>query len=96
MRQKIQSLEEAFKDYPIEEKNQARNIARQLLGFPIVDLEFGPDPDGKPTIYYFVLNNGIKIGMAKTCKDGKITNIDRSKKFPDGSVLKFNFSPWPE
>lgn len=96
MKLKVQSLEEAFKDYPEKEQNQARKIARHLLGFPIIDLEFGPDPDGKPTIYYLVLNNGIKIGIAKVCKDGKITTIDRTKKFSDGSVLKFNFFPWPE
>ena len=96
MKQKIQSLEEAFSGYPEKEQNQARSIARQLLGFPIIDLEFGPDPNGKPTIYYLVLNNGIKIGIAKVCKDGKITKIDRDKKFPDGSILKFNFFPWPE
>jgi len=94
MKQKIQSLEEAFKGFPIDEQNQARKIARQLLGFSIIDLEFGPDPDGKPTIYYFVLNNGIKIGIANVCKDGKITKVDRDKKFPDGSLLKFNFL-WP-
>lgn len=96
MKQKIQSLEEAFRNFPEKEQNQARKIARQLLGFSIIDLEFGPDPDGKPTIYYFILSNGIKIGIAKICKDGKITKIDRTKKFPDGSILKFNFLNWPE
>ena len=96
MKHKLQSLEEAFRGYPEKEQNQARKIARHLLGFPIIDLEFGPDPDGRPTIYNFVLNNGIKIGIAKSCKDGEITQVDRSKKFPDGSVLKFNFFPWPE
>jgi len=50
---KIQSLEEAFSGYPEKEQNQARSIARQLLGFPIIDLEFGPDPNGKPTILLF-------------------------------------------
>lgn len=96
MKRKVQSLEDAFRNRSDEEQNQARKIARHLLGFPIIDLEFGPDPDGKPTIYYLVLNNGIKIGIAKVCKDGKVATIDRSKKFPDGSMLKFNFFPWPE
>ena len=96
MKQKIQSLEDAYRERSDEEQTQARKIARHLLGFPIVDLEFGPDPNGNPTIYYIVLSNGIKIGIAKVCKDGKITKVDRDKKFPDGSVLKFNFWPWPE
>ena len=95
MKEKLQNLEEAFKDYPEKKQTQAREIARQLLGFPIIDLEFGLDPDGKPTIYYFILNNGIKIGIAKTGKDGKTVKVDRHKKLPDGSVLKFSFSPWP-
>ncbi len=96
MKQKIQSLEDAFSGYPDKEQTQARKIARHLLGFPIIDLEFGPDPNGNPTIYYIVLSNGIKIGIAKVDKDGKSTKADRDKKFSDGSMLKFNFFPWPE
>ena len=96
MKRRVQSLEDAFRDRPDEEQNQVRKLARHLLGFPIIDLEFGPDPDNKPTLYYLVLNNGVKIGIAKVDKDGKVTQADRDKKFPDGSTLKFNFFPWPE
>ena len=69
-------------------------IIKRLIGRTIVDLEYGPDADGDPQIYYLILDNNSKIGIARVHKDGKITEEDRTKRYPDGAILRFQFLNW--
>ena len=48
-----------------------------LIGRKIVDLEYGLDADGDSELYYLVLDNGIKIGIARVYEDGKVIEEDR-------------------
>ena len=86
--------EEAFKNYSEKVKKHHNRFPKRLIGRKIVDLEYGPDADGDPELYYFILDDGIKIGIARVYEDGKVTEEDRTKRYPDGAILRFQFLNW--
>jgi len=87
-------FEEAFKSYSEKVKQYNKKFPKRLLGRKIVDLEYGPDADGDPQLYYLVLDDGIKIGIARVYKDGRVEEEDRTKYYPDGAILRFQFLNW--
>jgi len=90
------NFEEAYKDLSEDVKKYGRMFLNVLKGREIVDFEYGPDADGDPHLYYMVLDNGIKIGMARVFPDGKVVELDRKEKYSDGSIIRFQFHKWPE
>jgi len=82
-------FDEAFKNYSFNKK-----IFKRLVGRKIVDLEYGPDADGDPQIYHFILDGNSKIGIARVYKDGKTIEEDRTRRYADGAVLRFQFLNW--
>lgn len=86
--------EEAFKNYPLKVQKYHKKFPKRLIGRIIVDLEYGLDADGDPQLYYFVLDDGIKIGIARVFEDGKVIEEDRTKRYPDGAILRFQFLNW--
>ena len=86
---------EAFKNYPQKVKQYHKRFKKMLIDRKIVDLEYGLDADGDPELYYFVLDNDIKIGIARVYEDGKVIEEDRTKRYPDGAILRFQFLDWP-
>lgn len=90
------NFEEAFKNYSKKAQQYNEKFPKMLIGRKIIDLEYGPDADGDPEIYYFVLDNGIKIGMARVYNEEPIVKeLDRTERYPDGSILRFQFLNWP-
>lgn len=88
-------FEEAFKDYPPKVREYNEKFPKKLIGRKIVDLEYGLDADGDPELYYFVLDDGIKIGLARVYEDGKVIEEDRTRRYPNGAILRFQFLNWP-
>jgi len=97
-------FEEAFSKYPPEVKSYYERLNKLFLGQRIVDVEYGPDCEGDPQIYYFILENGIKIGIAKVYlePDDKgnaiVEEEDRQKFYIDEKgkyILKFQFHNCP-
>lgn len=96
--EKTMDHKQAFKEYPEEAKRYNSIFPKALLGRKIVDLRYGPDADGDPHAYYIVLDNGIKIGMARVYNDEKCTvkELDRTERYDDGSIIRFQFHNWPK
>jgi len=88
-------FDEAFKNYSEKVQQHHKRFPKMLIGRKIVDLEYGPDADGDPELYYFVLDNGIKIGIARVFEDGKVIEEDRTRRYADGAILRFQFLNWP-
>lgn len=88
-------VNEAFKNYSLKAQQYHKKFAESLVGRKVVDLDYGSDADGDPEIYYLVLDNGGKIGIARVYEDGKVTEEDRTKRYPDGAILRFQFLDWP-
>jgi len=88
-------FEEAFKNYSKKAQRYNKEIVEGLIGRKIVDVEYGPDADGDPEIYYFILDNNVKIGIARVYEDGKVVEENRIKRYPDGAILRFQFLNWP-
>jgi len=53
-------FDEAFKNYPQKVQQNNKKFSKRLIGKKIVDLEYGPDADGDPELYYFILDDGMK------------------------------------
>ena len=99
--EKTQNFEEAFKYRSEEIIKYAKNAPDILIGRKIVDLEYGLDADGDPEVYYIVLDNGTKIGMARvfdggTARKGSVKELDRKERYSDGSIIRFQFHDWPK
>lgn len=92
---KTMKFEKAFKNYSEKAKNYNRTFPKVLTGRKIMDLEYGLDIDGDPEIYYIVLDNGIKIGMARVYENGSVKELDRTERYKDGSIIRFQFHNWP-
>lgn len=97
---RIMSFEEAFKDYDENVLKYNRKFPEMLVGREIVDLEYGLDADGDSQLYYIVLDNGIKIGMARVYNEPQengsiVKELDRTERYDDGSIIRFYFSDWP-
>lgn len=95
------NFEEAFKKYPDKVRTYHKIFPKTLIGREIVDLEYGLDADGDSQLYYMVLDNGIKIGMARVynepLEDGSIVKeLDRTERYSDGSIIRFQFHNWPK
>jgi len=88
-------FEEAFKERSQEVKDFVKMIANKLHNQTIIDFEYGLDADGDPQLYYIVLDNGIKIGMARVYQYGKVKELDRTERYKDGSIIRFQFLNWP-
>lgn len=94
------NFEEAFKKYPLKVRTYNKIFTEMLIERQIVDLKYGPDADNDPQLYYIVLDNGIKIGMARVynepLEDGSIVKeLDRTERYSDGSIIRFQFHNWP-
>lgn len=72
------------------------DLSKKLIGRRIVGLETGPDADGDQQLYYLTLDGGIKIGIARVRSDGVVMKEDRTKRYPDGTILRFQFLNWPK
>jgi len=97
---KTVNFEEAFKRYPPKVKTYNKKFPDTLIGREIVDLEYGPDADGDSQLYYMVLDNGIKIGMARVYNEPQengsiVKELDRTERYSDGSIIRFQFHNWP-
>lgn len=92
------NFEEAFKNYPELVIKYNRQFPNMLVGRKIVKLEYGPDADGDPQLYYIVLDNGIKIGLCRVYndKDLCVEELDRTERYKDGSIIRFQFHDWAE
>jgi len=71
-------------------KNSKVNIIKEIIGKRIAGFTFGKDEKKDDHIYYIVLENGIKIGIARV-KDGKEIAVDRGEVLEDGTRLLFRF-----
>lgn len=94
-------FKEAFKKYPDKVRLYNKIFPKMLIGREIVDLEYGPDADGDSQLYYLVLDNGIKIGIARVYNDPQedgsiVKELDRTERYSDGSILRFQFHNWPK
>ena len=89
------NFEEAYKGRSEEVKKYGRMFFDVLRGQEIVDLEYGPDADGDSQLYYLVLKSGIKIGMARVFPNGDVAELDRTEKYSDDSIIRFQFHFWP-
>ena len=99
---------EAFKNYPKEVQEYHHKLRQNFLGQKIVDVEYGPDCEGDPQIYYFILENGIKIGIARVYLEpdnegnAVVEEEDREKYYIDSGrrkgryILRFQFHNWPK
>lgn len=87
---------EAFKDYSKKVRKYVKIFPDVLIGSRIVDLRYADDADGDAQLYYIVLDNGIKIGLARVYPDGKVIELDRTEKYDDDSIIRFQFHDWPE
>jgi len=97
---KTMSFEEAFKGYGKNVLEYNKKFPKMLVGREIVDLEYGLDADGDSQLYYIVLDNGIKIGLARVYNepdenDSIVKELDRTERYEDGSIIRFYFSDWP-
>ncbi len=90
--------EEAHEKYNDKVKQYNKIFPEMLIGRKIVDLRYGPDADGDPQLYYMVLDNGIKIGMARVYNDRDpcVEELDRKERYSDGSIIRFQFHDWPK
>jgi len=98
---KTMSFKEAFKKYPSKVRTYNKIFPEMLIGREIVGLEYGPDADDDSQLYYMLLDNGIKIGMARVynepLEDGNIVKeLDRTERYSDGSIIRFQFHNWPK
>jgi len=94
---KTMSFEEVFKGYPEKVIKYNKIFPKYLIGAKIIDLKYGPDADGDPQLYYIILDNGIKIGMARVYNEGPpVKELDRTERYPDGSIIRFQFHDWPD
>lgn len=82
---------EAFKNYSPKVRQNNEKFLKMLIGRKIVDLEYGPDADGDPELYCFILDDGMKIGIARVYENGRVEEEDRTKRYPDGAILRFQF-----
>ena len=97
---KTMNFEEAFKNYNEKVLKYNRKFPKMLIKREIVDLEYGLDADGDPQLYYIVLDNGIKIGMARVYNEPQengsiVKELDRTERYDDGSIIRFQFHNWP-
>ena len=68
------------------------DLFKKLVGRKITGLQYGPDADGDAQLYYIVLEDKIKIGIGRVdSASGRIEAEDRTKRFPDGTILRFYF-----
>jgi len=88
------SFEKAFKKYSLKAREYSRQFPEVLTGLKITNLEYGLDADGDPQIYYFVLDNGTKIGLARVYENGAVKELDRTERYKDGSIIRFEFHNW--
>lgn len=95
--QKTQNHEEAYKKYNDKVRQYNKKFPEMLIGRRIVDLRYGLDADGDSQLYYIVLDNGIKIGMARVYNDRDpcVEELDRKERYSDGSIIRFQFHDWP-
>ncbi len=93
-----QNHEDAFKRYDEKVRQYSKKFPEMLIGRKIVDLRYGPDADGDSQLYYIVLDNGIKIGMARVYNDRDpcVEELDRKERYPDGSIIRFQYHDWPD
>ncbi len=93
----VQSFQEAYKDRGEEMVLYASKLPKMIIGRQIVDVEYGPDADGDPHLYYLVLDNGIKIGIARVFCNDEVTveELDRTERYADNSIIRFQFHNWP-
>lgn len=97
---KTMNFEEAFKNYNEKVLKYNRKFPKMLIKREIIDLEYGLDADGDPQLYYIVLDNGIKIGMARVYNEPQengsiVKELDRTERYSDGSIIRFQFHNWP-
>ena len=94
------NFEEAFSRYSQKVRDYYKKLNQIFLDQKIIDAEYGPDCEGDPQIYYFVLENGVKIGIAKVYlePDGEGNTVveeeDRKKYYIDEKgkyILRFQF-----
>jgi len=100
-RMDIVKFKEAFEKYPHKVRVYNKIFPKMLIGRQIVDLEYGPDADNDSQLYYIVLDNGIKIGIARVYNDPQedgsiVKELDRTERYSDGSILRFQFHNWPK
>ena len=93
---KIKKFKEAFKKYSEVIRNFNEGLDKKIVGSKITELWYGEDADGDAQLYYIVLDNGIKIGMARVYPDGNVKELDRAEKYDDESIIRFQFHDWPE
>ena len=87
---------EAFKDCPKVVQSRNKKFQERLIGRKIVDIEYGLDADEDPEIYRLILDNGVKISIARVFPDGKIAEEERTRRYADGAILRFLFLNWKE
>lgn len=95
MMKKTKSFKEAFKDYDEKVINFVKIFPEVLIGSKIVELRYGRDADDDAELYYIVLDNGIKIGLARVYPNGDVKELDRTEKYDDESIIRFQFHDWP-
>lgn len=91
-------FEEAHKDLDLDAMAFNSIFPKTLIGAKIVDLRYGPDHDGDPTLYYIELDNGIKIGLCICNETGGrliIDELDRTKPLAEDKFIRFQFHDWP-
>lgn len=98
---KTMNFEEAFKKYPAKVRAYNKIFPEMLIGREIAGLEYGPDADDDSQLYYLVLDNGIKIGMARVYNEPQengsiVKELDRTERYSDGSIIRFQFHNWPK
>lgn len=95
--EKSMSFKEAFKKYDEKTVNYNNNFPKMMIGRKIIDLRYGPDADGDSQLYYIVLDNGIKIGMARVYnEEPHVKELNREERYSDGSIIRFQFHNWPK
>lgn len=90
------NFEEAFKELPKKVIDYNSIFPPKLIGATITDLQYGPDHDGDPCLYYIVLDNGIKIGIAILDEKCNVDELDHQKLLPNDKFIRFQFHDWPE
>ena len=87
-------VEEAFKNYSKKIQKGHEEVVRELVGI-----------EGDPQVYYFILDNGVKIGIAKVYLESdeegnaKVEEENRQKCYRDEGgkyILRFQFLDWPK
>lgn len=96
MKKGLMRFDEAFGGYPEEVQEHNKEIYKKLVGRRIADLEYGPDADGDPQVYYFILDNDMKVGIARVYESGRVIEEKRTKRYADGAILRFQILNWPK